>query len=45
MGVFPKSKYGSREKISLKWHKPNIVLEKINDVLYKIGENAKHKGI
>jgi hypothetical protein len=41
---FPNQNMGLEKKLSLKWHGPYLVLEKINDVLYKIGKNAKHKG-
>lgn len=41
---YPNHNLGLGKKLSLKWKGPYIVLRKINDVLYKIGKNSKHKG-
>ena len=41
---YPNQNLGLGKKLSLKWKGPYIVLRKINDVLYKIGKNSKHKG-
>ena len=40
-----KSRIRKEKKLSLKWKGPYIVLQKINDVLYKISKNSKHRGI
>lgn len=41
---FPNQNMGLKKKLSLKWHGPYIVLEKVNDVLYRVGKHGKHKG-
>lgn len=42
--IYPNQNLGLGKKLSLKWKGPYIVLRKMNDVLYKIGKNSKHKG-